>query len=148
MTRYRSVLLSGIVMIGSTILAGCGGPLTRTQSFHGAQRIVVTDAKSFGKETLQEARPPSEIADPSRLAAFEDFLERHQDDWKRVRDDPRTSRFQLELQADGRTLTTFWFEAGYLQRHDGGKRISAIRLSTEETAELASALGLPPHLMM
>jgi len=145
--NIRILQAFGAVSLIIGLAVGCSQPIAHIRSLQGMQRVVVTDARAYGKETLQSAHPPVEITDPDRLAAFEDFLEQHKKRWERIKGDPRTSRFQLELMADGRKLSTFWFEPGYLQRHDGGKRVSAIRLTNAESADLVTALGLPPSYL-
>jgi hypothetical protein len=129
------------------VVAGCSQPLVHLAQFDQVQQVVITDSLMYGSETRAQARPPVQISHPDQIAAFENFLQENRGKWRVLRGDPRTARFELKLIANGRPLSTFWLENGFLQVHEGGKKVRGMRLSASQTADLLAALGLPPDFL-
>ena len=129
--------------------AGCGaGPdVGRAGVAAGADlsrvnAVRVTDVAALDARRRHLARPPRTLADPDALLAVQTQLEALSDRWRPVKGRPRSSRVQATLLADGRGVLTVWVEPGYVQTSTGGKDLRGCRLTGEETAAFAAALGL------
>ena len=133
-------------------LAGCGagpdaGRVAGRLAGPDLSRVTavrVTDVAAFDARRRGVARPPRVLDDPDSLLRLQTALDALAGRWQPVRGQPRSSRVQATLLADGRGVMTVWAEPGYVQTSTGGKDLRGCRISSEETAAFAFALGLTP----
>lgn len=127
--------------------AGCGagpdaGRLAGMAAGPDLSRVTavrVTDVAAFDARRRGVARPPRTLDDPDSLLRIQSALDPLAGRWRPVRGEPRSSRVQATLLADGRGVMTVWAEPGYVQTSTGGKDLRGCRLSSEETAAFAAA---------
>ena len=134
----------------SLVAAGCGGgPRDVATKLAGPDlsrmtAVRVIDVAAYDARRRGAARPPRLLDDPDSLLRVQSLLDSLEPRWQPVRGQPRSSRVQATLMADGRGVLTVWAEPGYVQISRSGKDLRGCRVTTEETAALAAAFGLTP----
>ena len=140
--------LTAGLAVGIALAAGCGaGPDVATLAGPDLSRVSavrVTDVAAFDARRRGAARPTRFLDDPDSLLRIQRAVDGLAGRWRPVRGRPRSSRIEATLLADGRGVLTVWVEPGYVQASTGGKDLRGCRLSGEETAAFAAALGLAP----
>ena len=151
--RPRMMFVMSVFFTMLVSAAGCGaGPdVSRVAARAGGAdlsrvtAVRVTDVAALDPRRRGVARPPRVLDDPDSLLRLQSLLDALDGRWRSVKGRPRSSRVQATLLADGRGVLTVWAEPGYVQTSAGGKDLRGCRLSSQETAALAAALGLTPR---